>query len=125
MTIEEVPTHILRESLLAIADLGRKYRGEEMVTAYADFEDYPEVAQGQWNCPLCNLASIRGVKDSKPRYKSSHGNRCDCPWFWFEGHRCCGDGFYSEFHSQPIPARISRIARWTEAINAELAGRPE
>jgi len=115
MTIKEVPTHILRESLLAIADLGRKYRGEEMVTAYKGAKDGRFPAE---RCPLCQLnyqvynGECSNLGEGDPDHKN-------CLWWWIEGFDCHGR---LERH---IPARLSRIARWEEAINAELAGRAE
>jgi len=125
MTIKEVPTHILRESLLAIADLGRKYREEPQVTAYAARERETLEA---YHCPLC-MFQFENTGLYPWDVKPTKGISCTCPWFWIEGHMCQeyeddirGEVSYADF---PIPDRLARIARWEEAINAELAGRAE
>jgi len=114
MTIKEVLTHILRESLLAIADLGRKYRGDEMVTAY---KAGLVALYAGYRCPLCRFHCIAGGY----RSVETTTEECFCPWVWIEGHECENVAF----DGSPIPDRLVRIARWEELINAELAGRAE
>lgn len=110
MTLSEVPTDLLKESLLAIADLRRKYLKVEMATVYQF---------GSWSCPLCNFAVSFKGKDAK--------GRCACPWLWIDERRCCPrkieDDKSPHFQDESIPDRLKRIDRWEAAINAEIANR--
>lgn len=109
MRLNEVPTELLKESLLAIADLRRKYTGGHQMTKYAST-----------HCPLCRFENTlwdEGFRDSE---------ECSlCPWVWIEDHNC--ENFpqdpeldYSDF---PIPDRLKRVDRWEAAINAEIVRR--
>ena len=113
----EVPTEILAESLLAIADLKRKYLGEPMVTAYAGHVAKDAFAEDK--CPLCRYQLIV--------FTRFPGEECECPWHWLDGHGCqveeTDDEAGFQFDYFPIPDRLARCDRWTDTITEELAER--
>ena len=103
MTIQEVPTDILSESVIAMQDLRRKYLGVPMVTAYA------AIGSGGWaGCPLCLFAESNIL-----------GECLGCPWVWITGDDCgCGN-----YKSSTAERNIARIDQWESTIKAELAKR--
>ena len=120
--LEEVETPILRLSLLALADLRRKYTDEPMVTPYAAKRDSDEFSPATERCPLCVFAHAHG-----DQFGDDHEGDCVCPWNWIEGHKC--EEFKDEYGDEvdyddfPIPERLIRIACWEATINEELAQR--
>jgi hypothetical protein len=120
-TLEEVETSVLRSSLLALADLRRKYSNEPMTTAYA--ANGGESATAQERCPLCCFAHTHGDE-----FGDDEEGDCVCPWFWIEGHTCeeyteDGNGDMISYDTFPVPIRLQRVTRWETAINEELARR--
>jgi len=106
---EDVSTETLRESLLALADLRRKYTGENQITAYAadPFDD------GQEACPLCQFKKAHGRDTQYPCLG------CTCPWVWIEGKPCDEGGYLDEGYEEAF----ARIDRWAAFIRSELAAR--
>jgi hypothetical protein len=124
MTIKDVATDVLAESLFAVQDLRRKYKGEPMVTAYR-----PTTTDGLLYeyCPLCLFQLVQSGYYPWDRDRGEI-DECLCPWYWMEGHGC--EEFVSvegedqvTYDDFPVPDRLSRIDRWEEAIKAELAAR--
>jgi hypothetical protein len=116
MTVKDVATEVLAESLLAVQDLRRKYLDQPMETAYGKRRhvDYS-------SCPLCQLAAEIGGEE----IVLFDGSGCQyCPWGFIEGvvaetFLC----FSAGYDGVPRPDRLARIDRWEEAINAEIATR--
>ena len=110
--LKEVSTETLRESLLALADLRRKYKGEAQ-TYKLPSEDF--------DCPLCRM-----VLYLEPGAPLNCGEGCKpfCPWYFAEG--ISGSTFLcviAGYDNKRRPQRLARITRWEKAITAEISAR--
>jgi hypothetical protein len=124
MTVKDVATEVLAESLLAVQDLRRKYTGEPQVTVYACTAD-PD-AHAVNTCPLCKFQ--KSMQEDSKHLLCMVADKHFCPWYFIEGHSCedfpdVEDEDTVDYDTFSIPDRLARIDRWEEAIKAELAAR--
>lgn len=114
-SLKEVPTPTLRDMLLAVKDLWRKYRG----LGPERFTDH--------DCPLC---SFRNENDDLSRSGKLGPDRCSvCPWTAIDkiepGRREVRPCFVGGYDTQTTDQRLARCARWNATIREELASRGE
>lgn len=110
--LKEVSTEMLRESLLALADLRRKYKQEPMVTVYKASTEFTACACDK--CPLCIFTRQYANTPVQCHCKA-------CPWVWFTGHLC--EAGKADYAFTEIKSRLAPVARWEKTINAELSAR--